>query len=565
LAKCKYILGISCYYHDSAACLVKDGEAVAASEEERFSRIKHDNGFPERSIAFCLSHAGIDIGDVSIVAFYEKPIPKLDRVLTSFSRTYPWSMHQFCKALPSWLNEKLRIRETIRKKTGFGGEIMFLPHHLSHAASAFYPSGLARSAILTVDGVGEWATASYGVGEGRKVRLLKQMEFPDSVGLIYSTITSYLGFDVNNDEYKVMGLAPYGTPRFEKEFSEFVELRVDGTIRLDMSYFGFEASGRMYGKKMVSLLGAPRTRGGPISRRHKDIASTMQKMTEDIILKMAMHVKRETKERHLCLAGGVALNSAANGRLVRESGFDSIWIQPAAGDSGGALGAALYAYHHISPRSRPSKMEDAYLGECFSDGQIRSYLDCAGIRNTRLDEEKTIGRVAGLLKKGRVVGWFHGRSEFGPRALGNRSILANPCIKTMKDVINRKVKFREPFRPFAPAVPLEDAGRFFEIEGESPFMLKLFNVRLEKRDAIPAVTHVDGTARVQTVTEKQNRLFYRLLKRFGELSGVPVLLNTSFNVKGEPIVNSPEEAYRCFLGTGIDCLVIGSYLIEKNK
>lgn len=574
-----YILGISCYYHDSAACLTKDGAMVAAAEEERFTREKHDNSFPINAINFCLAKAGITAKQVSHVAFYEKPLLKFERILSTFAKTFPRSFWYFYRAIPSLMNEKLRIERMIRRKlkydgNAFDGKILFVPHHLSHAASAFLVSPFDDAAIITCDGVGEWATTTIGVGRGNLIRLLKEIDFPDSLGLLYSTFTAYLGFKVNNDEYKVMGLASYGKPRYLEAFRKMIDIKDDGSFRLDMKYFSYEHRQRMFSKEMIKLLGAPRKKDERITARHQDIAATLQKITEEIMIKIADHAYRLAHEltgsKNLCLAGGVALNCVANGKLLSNTKFKRLFIQPAAGDSGGAIGAAFYVNYALlkgkrSDQHRNYVMDDAYLGTEFSDAEIKDFLETNRIGYEWLDEDRLLKTVAKMIHQNKVVGWFQGRMEFGPRALGSRSILANPCNPRMKDTLNRKVKHREEFRPFAPAVLADKADEYFEMgpSPESPFMLQTFNVRKAWQGKLPSITHVDGTARVQTVSLRQNKRFYGLIKEFGALSGVPVIINTSFNVRGEPIVNTPKDAYECFRKTEIDCLVIGGYLVKK--
>ncbi|MFH0870485.1 MAG: carbamoyltransferase [archaeon] len=565
MAKENYILGISCYYHDSAACLIEDGVIVAAAEEERFTREKHDSSFPVNAINFCLAKAGITAKQLSYVAFYEKPLLKFERILSTFARTFPKSFWYFYKAVPSWMNEKLRIEKIISKKLKYEGNVLFVPHHLSHAASAFLVSPFDDAAIITCDGVGEWATTTIGLGKGNAVKLLKEIDFPDSLGLLYSTFTAYLGFEVNNDEYKVMGLAAYGKPRYHDAFRKIIDIKDDGSFKLDMRYFSYEHRQRMFSKEMIKLLGAPRKKDEKITSRHQDIAATLQKITEEIMIKTANHAYKITGSKNLCLAGGVALNCVANGKLLSNTKFKRLFIQPAAGDSGGAIGAAFYVYNSILKNKRNYAMDDAYLGTEFSDAEIKDFLDKNKIKYELLEEDELLKKVAKLIHQDKVVGWFQGRMEFGPRALGSRSILANPCNPRMKDILNRKVKHREEFRPFAPAVLADKAQEFFEMgrSPESPFMLQTFNVRKDKQKILPSITHVDGTARVQTVTRAQNKRFYDLIKEFGALSGVPVIINTSFNVRGQPIVNTPKDAYDCFRNTEIDCLVIGNCLVRK--
>jgi carbamoyltransferase len=563
MAKATYILGISCYYHDSAACLIKDGVIVAVAEEERFTREKHDNAFPINTINFCLAKAGITAKQLSHVAFYEKPLLKFERILYTFAKTFPKSFWYFYRAIPSWMNEKLRIERTIRKKLKYDGKVLFVPHHLSHAASAFLVSPFDDAAIITCDGVGEWATTTIGLGKGGSIKLLKEIDFPDSLGLLYSALTAYLGFEVNNDEYKVMGLASYGKPRYYDAFKKIIDIKYDGSFRLEMKYFSYEHRQRMFSKEMIRLLGAPKKKDEKITSRHQDIAATLQKITEEIMVRIANHAYKMTGSKNLCLAGGVALNCVANGKLLSSTRFKRLFIQPAAGDSGGAIGAAFYIHNSLLKNKRSYVMDDTYLGTEFSDAEIKDFLDKNNISYESLGEDELLKRIAKLIHQNKVVGWFQGRMEFGPRALGSRSILANPCNPKMKDILNRKVKHREEFRPFAPAVLADKAGEYFEMSYDSSFMLQTFNVRKDKQRMLPSITHVDGTARVQTVTREQNKRFYNLIKEFGALSGVPIIINTSFNVRGEPIVNTPKDAHDCFRNTEIDYLVMGNCLIRK--
>jgi len=563
MAKATYILGISCYYHDSAACLIKDGVIVAVAEEERFTREKHDNAFPINTINFCLAKAGITSKELDYVVFYEKPLVKFERILHTFAKTFPKSFWYFYKAIPSWMNEKLRIEKMIRKKIKYKGQVLFVPHHLSHAASCFLVSPFKESAIITCDGVGEWNTTTIGYGKDNSIRLLKEIDFPHSLGLLYSTFTAYLGFEVNNDEYKVMGLAAYGKPTLYEQFKQVIDIKEDGSFKLDMKYFSYEHKEKMFNRELIKLFGEPRKKDEKVTARHENIASTLQKITEEIVIKMANHAYKLFKSDNLCLAGGVCLNCVANGKILKNTPFKKLFIQPAAGDSGGAIGAAFYAYNAILGKKRTYVMGDAYLGTEFSNDDIEKFLRENNIQYERLDNSELVRRAAGLIWKSKVVGWFQARMEFGPRALGNRSILANPCNPRMKDILNKKVKHREEFRPFAPAVLAEEAGKYFAMNYESPFMLQTFDVLKDKQKALPSITHVDGTARVQTVSEKQNKLFYALIKEFKKLSGVPVIINTSFNVRGEPIVNTPEDAYNCFMNTEIDYLVMGAFLVKK--
>ncbi|MHC4698904.1 MAG: carbamoyltransferase family protein [Planctomycetota bacterium] len=560
------VLGISCYYHDSGAALVCDGQLVAAAEEERFTRIKHDNGFPERAIQYCLSEAGITVDEVDYIGFYEKPLVKFNRILESILASWPLSYGAWLKAIPLWLVQRLHIGREIQEKLGVDREILYCQHHLSHAASAFLVSAFDEAAIITADGVGEWTTTSWGVGRGHKIEMSKEIRFPHSVGLLFSAITSYLGFRVNDAEWKVMGLAPYGKPAYVDKFREIVDVKDDGSIRLNLKYFAHPYStARTINDRWHTLFGEPmRPKESELTDFHRDIAHSGQKVVEEIMLKMATHVHRETGMDNLCLAGGVGLNCVANWRILRESGFKEVFIQPAAGDSGGALGTAFHIYNSVLGNRRRFRMEHAFWGPSYSDEQIRAVLDEAQAEYERVDdEEKLLERTARMIADGKVVGWFQGRLEFGPRALGARSLLADPRHNEMKDVINAKVKFREAFRPFAPAVLKEHAHEYFEMPAgmDAPYMLLVPKVRESKRTVIPAVTHEDGTGRVQTVTEEHHGRYYRLIERFGRLTGVPVVINTSFNVRGEPIVCTPADAYNTFVKTGIDALVIGNHLV----
>ena len=564
-----YVLGISCYYHDSAACLIKDGKILVAAEEERFSRIKHDNGFPLNAIKFCLKNQKINATDLDYVVFYEKPLIKFDRILQTFVETFPASFVSFYKMVPSWVNEKLQIRSNIRKKVGYDKDVLFVDHHTSHASSAFFCSPFKEAAILTVDGVGEWATTSLSYGKDNKIFKLKDLNFPNSLGLFYATLTAFLGFKVNNDEYKVMGLAAYGKPNYLEKFRKLMKVFSDGSIELNLEYFDFHKTSRMWSRKMENLLGHPRKPHEEITQRHKDIAATLQKITEDIYFKMANHLYSLTKSENLCIAGGVALNSVANGKLYDETPFKNIFVQPASGDSGGAMGAALFVWHqiHNNKRKRDSELQHAYLGPNFSENEIQNFLRTKKISYKKFPRKELLKTVAKLISQDKIVGWFQGRMEWGPRALGNRSILASPINPKMRDIVNDKIKHREDFRPFAGTVLQEDVHKYFEVpekNHESPFMLFVFKVKPEAHKSIPAIIHVDGTCRVQTVSRQQNELYYDLIKEFKKLTGTSVVLNTSFNLAGESIVCTPKEAYEDFVKTPMDYLVLGNYLISKQ-
>ncbi len=577
------VLGLSAFYHDSAACLVQDGRIVAAAQEERFSRQKHDASFPAQAVAYCLREGKLTTADLDLVAFYDKPLLTFERLLETYVAFAPRGLASFIKAMPVWLKQKLWTRDTLAAALdGYDGEILFTEHHESHAASAFYPSPFARAAFLTTDGVGEWTTTSYGVGADSDLTLQAEQHFPHSLGLLYSAFTYFCGFRVNSGEYKLMGLAPYGTPRYAQVIrDEIVDVKPDGSIRLDLTYFTFPVGLTMTGRRLEKLFGPRRHPESPLTQRDMDLAASIQQVTEEIVLKMARHVRRETGEKNLVMAGGVALNCVANGLLVREKVFDDLWIQPAAGDAGGALGAALLAYHRYAGGTRtpvlPDAMQGAALGPAFSDAHIAAFLQSTGVPYQQLDDDALAEHVAALLAEGQAIGWFQGRMEFGPRALGHRSILADPRGREVQRLVNLKVKFRESFRPFAPSVLEGRQADFFELDAESPYMLLVAPVRgaevggegLDKlrhvESALPAVTHVDGSARVQTVSPHVHPRYASLLSAFEARTGVPVLVNTSFNVRGEPIVCTPEDAYRCFRNTHLDALVMGPFLLEKKN
>lgn len=584
-----YILGISAFYHDSAACLVRDGEIVAAAQEERFTRKKHDHRFPESAIEFCLNFAGITIDEVEFIAFYDKPLLTFERLLETYIDYAPAGFRSFIKAMPLWLREKLWTREEIVKRLDFKGKVLFTEHHESHAASAFFPSPFESAAVLTIDGVGEWTTSSFGYGKANELHLLSELRFPHSLGLLYSAFTYYTGFRVNSGEYKIMGLAPFGEPVFvQKILDELIDLRSDGSLRLNMKYFNFAAGLTMTSAAFDELFGGkPRQPESPLTQREMDLARSVQEVTEMAMLRMANHVQQETGEKNLCLAGGVALNCVGNGRILRETEFENIWIQPAAGDAGGALGAALSVWYQYLGGERETtngvdKMKGAYLGNSFASAEIKDSFDKIGAKYQQLNRGELSERVAKLIAAGNVVGWFQGRMEFGPRALGGRSILGDARSAEMQSALNLKIKFRESFRPFAPAVLRERAADFFDLGADSPYMLLVAPVKADKRlkvgetnaagveklkiqrSTIPAVTHVDYSARIQTVGATENPAFYDLLKRFDELTGCPVLINTSFNVRGEPIVCTPDEAFNCFMRTGMDYLVVEDFILEKT-
>jgi carbamoyltransferase len=594
-----YVLGISAYYHDSAACLVEDGNIVSAAQEERFSRIKHDAGFPHAAIRSCLEQANITMADVELVAFYEKPRLKFDRLIKTYLAYAPVGFPSFVKAIPLWVKQKFWIEREIRRFLGFTGDLVFPAHHESHAASAFFPSPFPEAAFLTMDGVGEWTTTSFGVGEGNRIQLLKEIRFPHSLGLLYSAFTYYTGFKVNSGEYKLMGLAPYGDPRYvDLIYEKLIDVKDDGSFRLNMDYFGYCTGFTMTNERFDRLLGRPpRKPEGPVTQMDMDLAQSIQVVTEEIILRIVKNVHAVTGQKNLCLAGGVALNCVANGRILREGPFDNVWIQPAAGDAGGALGAALYAWHQHLGRGRhvdgvSDLQRGSYLGPAFSHQQIGDILRTQDIPHTALEEDEVAEKVSDLIKEENVIGWFQGSMEFGPRALGSRSILGDARSEKMQSTMNLKIKFRESFRPFAPAVLFEESHKWFDIAGEremqqcsSPYMLLVGPVREDKRrngkqestesltgldrlngvrSEIPAATHVDYSARIQTVHRETNPQLHRLMEAFFRKTGCPVIINTSFNVRGEPIVCRPEEAYACFMRTDMDYLVLGRYLLDKK-
>jgi carbamoyltransferase len=576
------ILGISCFYHDSAAALLRDGELVAAAHEERFTRKRHDSALPKEAVGYCLREAGIGIGDVDYLVFYDKPLVKFERILTTYLATFPRSLPSFSKAIPLWLKEKLFVPKTIERGLGFEGTLLFAEHHQSHAASAFLPSPFEEAAILTIDGVGEWATATQGVGRGNKFELLNEIRFPHSLGLLYSAFTYYLGFKVNSAEYKVMGAAPYGEPRYVDTILEhLIDVREDGSFKMNMKYFAYDYGLTMTNARFDALFGHPRRESeSKLEAFHWDMAASVQKVTEEIVMRMARDLHRRTGMKNLVMAGGVALNCVANGRLMREGPFEQLWVQPAAGDAGGALGAALFAEHCVLGRPRRFRMDHAFWGPSYSDAEIRRYLDARGAPYRTFSRDEMIRETARQLdEKQAVAGWFQGRMEWGPRSLGSRSILADSRNKENWSRVNLKIKFRESFRPFAPACLEEKSGDWFEIDRESPYMLLVCQVKdLIEQDvetptgfarrytsSLPAITHVDGSARLQTVARDAHPEFYDLLKAFDERTGCPVMINTSFNVRGEPIVCSPDDAYLCFMRTNMDVLVLGNQILLKDE
>ena len=570
-----YILGIGCYYHDSSTALLKDGKIVAAAQEERFSRKKHDTSFPINAIIYCLKSQNITIKDIDHIGFYEKPFLKFERILSQHLQMFPLSFKTFLNSMPSWINEKLRIIRTIRKELKYKKDILFIEHHLSHAAGSFLISPFEKAAILTIDGVGEWTTTTCGIGNENDINLMKEIKFPNSIGLIYSTITSYLGFSVNNSEYKVMGLSSYGdmnksTNKYYKKLKKIIDLKEDGSYKNNMNYFIYHYADKMPSRELCKLLDGPiRKPDEEITKRHKDIAAALQLLTADIITKILNYVHKITKCDNLILSGGVALNSVYNGRILRNTRFKRIWIQPDPGDGGTSIGTASYIYHSILGNKRNFILKDAYLGPGYSTEEVRNFLDKNKIKYTEIKSEKELlEKTARLIYKDNVVGWFQGRMEWGPRALGARSILSNPCNKKMKEILNIKVKHREKFRPFAPVVCEDDALKYFDCDIPIPepadFMLMVYPIKKQWQKEISAVTHVDGSGRLQTIRRSQNHLYYDLIKQFGKLSRIPILINTSFNIRGEPIVCTPYDAYKCMMGTGIDYLVIDKFLIRRD-
>jgi carbamoyltransferase len=598
MSPAKHILGISAYYHDSAAALLREGELLAAAQEERFSRKKHDARFPASAIAYCLREAGLGLRDLDEVVFYDKPLVKFERLLETYLAYAPRGFRSFVAAMPVWLKEKLYLKTTLKRelaalagcRVGELPPLLFAEHHQSHAASAFFPSPFERAAVLCLDGVGEWATTSAWLGAGHHLEPLWELDFPHSLGMLYSAFTYYTGFKVNSGEYKLMGLAPYGQPRYrDRILDHLLDLKADGTFRLDMQYFNYCTGLTMTGPRFHELFeGPPRPPEGPITQRHMDLAASIQVVTEEVVMRLAQTLHRETGEAHLCLAGGVALNCVANGRVLREGPYRDLWVQPAAGDAGGALGAALVAWHerHGQPRRTAAGadgMRGSYLGPRYGREEIRAQLDALGARYLELPDDELLPRLARLLAEEAVVGWFQGRMEFGPRALGGRSIIGDSRSPRMQSVMNLKIKYRESFRPFAPAVLGERVAEYFELDRPSPYMLIVAPVRESlrvpltaeqqalfgierlnlKRSELPAITHVDYSARIQTVHPDSNPRFHRLLQAFEQQTGCAVLVNTSFNVRGEPIVCTPADAYRCFMRTEMDFLVVEGFLLAK--
>jgi carbamoyltransferase len=585
------ILGISAFYHDSAAALIEDGNITAAAQEERFTRIKHDPGFPEQAISWCLKSRGLKHSDINYVVFYEKPFLKFERILESYMQYAPKGVASFIKAMPVWIKRKLWIKDILATKLeGFKGEFLFPEHHQSHAASAFFPSPFKEAAFLTTDGVGEWATTSYGSACESSINIMGEIHFPHSLGLLYSAFTYYTGFKVNSGEYKVMGLAPYGNPKYVNVILDhLIDLKEDGSFRLNMDYFDYPAGLKMTSQKFHKLFGGPPSaRGVKPSQRDMDLARSVQEVIELAVLKITRHIKKETAQENLCLAGGVALNCVANGKLLKEGLYKNIWIQPASGDAGGALGAAYFGWHHYLRNERvpmaPDAQRGSYLGPVYSKNNIKEYLDENSIPYKEMFASEIAKETARLVAAQNVVGWHQGPMEFGPRALGARSIIGDARSPKMQEFMNLKIKFRESFRPFAPSVLAEHVSEYFDIKSSSPYMLLVADVRKDRlkqisdedskksgldllkivRSEIPAVTHVDGTARLQTVHRETNPLYHEMITAFHALTGCPLIINTSFNVRGEPIVESPEDAYKCFMRTNMDFLVMGNFILDKK-
>ncbi|MBL4715815.1 MAG: carbamoyltransferase [Bacteroidia bacterium] len=586
------ILGISAFYHDSAACLVQDGKIISAAQEERFTRKKHDHNFPINAINSCLENGNITINDIELVAFYDKPFLKFERLLETYVTYAPKGLPSFIKAMPLWLKKKLWIKELIKDELEFEGTILFPEHHESHAASAFFPSPYQESAFLTMDGVGEWATTSFGIGKDNKIDIHAEINFPHSLGLLYSAFTYYTGFKVNSGEYKVMGLAPYGEPKYKDLIlKELVDLKDDGSFRLNMKYFNYCAGLTMTNNKFHKLFGGPpRKPESKVTQKEMDLARSIQDVTEEVVIKIGQHVKETTGQKNLCLAGGVALNCVANGKLLQENIFENIWIQPAAGDAGGALGAALIGWYQYLEKERFADGKNdvqsgSYLGPEFKNSDITNYFDENNIPYTEISNEEIPEKIADLINEENVIGWFEGKMEFGPRALGGRSIIGDARSPKMQETMNLKIKFRESFRPFAPSILEERVLDYFELDGISPYMLLVAPVKKERqkpmteeqeklfgidklnvlRSDVPAITHVDYSARIQTVHKETHPLYYNMLKKLDEKYGYPVVINTSFNVRGEPIVCTPQDAYRCFMRTKMDYLIIGNYLFDKKE
>ena len=592
MKKSIHILGISAFYHDSAACLLKDGQIIAAAQEERFTRKKHDQAFPNNAIQYCLKEAGIEGSDLDCVAFYDKPFLKFERILETYLTFAPIGIKSFLKAMPLWIKKKLWIKEIIKDELNYSGKIIFPEHHESHAASAFFPSPFQEAAFITMDGVGEWSTSSFGIGKDNQIELLADIQFPHSLGLLYSAFTYYTGFRVNSGEYKIMGLAPYGEAKYKDLiYKHLIDVKEDGSFKMKMDYFNYCAGLTMTSKKFHKLFGGPpRKPESKLTQKEMDLARSIQEVTEEIVMKMAKHVKKETGMKYLCLAGGVALNCVANGKLLRSGLFDDIWIQPAAGDAGGAVGCALFTWYQYLNNQRKADnkidfMQGSYLGPEFKNGSIESFLKKNEYSYHTLTDKELPEKIADLIADEKVIGWFQGRMEFGPRALGSRTIIGDARSPEMQKTMNLKIKYRESFRPFAPSVRAENISDYFEIDRESPYMLLVANVQKDKqvkmsdeqksyfgleklnvvRSEVPAITHVDYSARIQSVNGKTNPRYHEILTKFNDKYGCAVIVNTSFNVRGEPIVCTPEDAYTCFMRTQMDYLVMGNYLLDKKE
>ena len=586
-----YILGISSFYHDSAACIMKNGEIIAAAQEERFTRIKHDQNFPSNAINFCLNEVDIDSSQLDYITFYDKPFLKFERILETYLEFAPKGINSFLKAMPLWIRKKLWIKELIKDQLNYSGKILFSEHHMSHAASAFYASQFEEAAFLTMDGVGEWSTTSYGIGKGNQLKMIADIRYPHSLGLLYSAFTYYTGFRVNSGEYKVMGLAPYGEPKYKDIIYEhLIDVKDDGSFRMNMDYFNYNVGLTMTNSKFNKLFGGqPRKPESELTQKEMDLARSIQEVTEEIVFKIALHVKNQTKMRYLCLAGGVALNCVSNGKLLQSGIFDDIYIQPAAGDAGGSLGCALLTwYQYLDNQRIPNKnfdsMKGTFLGPGYNNDNIKSYLNKRNCKYEKLSDEKLPEKIADLIADQKVIGWFQGKMEFGPRALGARTIIGDARSPETQKKLNLKIKYRESFRPFAPSVRAENISEYFNIDRQSPYMLLVAEVKMDKqlpmteeqtsyfgleklnivRSEIPAVTHVDYSARIQSVNKDTNPRYHELLTKFNEKYGCAVIVNTSFNVRGEPIVCTPDDAYLCFMRTEMDYLIIGNYLLNKK-
>ena len=561
-----YTLGLSCFYHDAAAALLKDGVPVAACDEQAFSRKKHDSDFPRQAIRFCLEEAGITIDQVDAVAFYDKPLMKFDRLLRYQVHHFPSTFRTFVDAMPRWIATKLRLPKCLKDEFGYDGPILYSEHHLSHAASAYYTSGFESAAVLTVDGVGEWATASWGRGEGSNLELLGEIKFPHSLGLLYSAFTYYTGFKVNSGEYKLMGLAPYGQPTMVDKVREFIDVKEDGSFRLNMEYFAYESGEGMFNSKFEDVMGRPRRplESGDMNDFYMDAARSIQEVTNDVMVKLARSAMERAGSTNLCMAGGVALNCVANGHILRNTPVEKLYIQPSAGDAGGAMGAAYVVWNQLLQNPVGPRLPTPYLGPGYDEDQIRETLDRYGAVYKRMERDELLTTVAELIDTAHVIGWYQGRREWGPRALGHRTILGDARHPEMRTIINMRIKFREGFRPFAPSCLEEYVGDYFEIDRPSPYMLLVAPVKDEHRDGLKAITHVDGSARIQTVNRDQEPLYYDLIKAFYDRTGCPIVINTSLNVRGEPIVTTPEDSYLCFMRTDMDAMALGPFLCMKE-